>query len=214
VPLRPEGIAGVLISDVDCESAVLHLGTRFAGNDFSKGGTTIQMPLPSCLLPLLRACIGDRADGPLFRTRSAFVEPTEKKEVMNSRADLEGRYYDALACAPRGSIQTIQDRKLVFRKLLRQLGGVSEDQISKELRTVLPVGTPHRPYDLRGSITQGMKMAGIHQMELRYLSEHSVKDILNDYTGLDPAAEMAKYFTAIQSLLDAIKIRATELKVI
>lgn len=118
-----------------------------------------------------------------------------------------------------GQIQTEQDRKQAIRKLLRQMGGVSEKQIGKALKTLyqrIDLASHTRPYDIRGSVTSDMKDAGVGQLEWRYLTEHtlngvSVNDIMNEYTGLDPAREMEKYFQHCQPLLKAIEERASKI---
>lgn len=171
------------------------------------------MPLPTDLTTVLVACIGGRSEGPLFRSRAVWEGRRRPDAHADNRADVERLFHAALAAAPSGAIQTEQDRKREFRRLLRQTGGISEDQIAKELRPLLGVMTGVRPYDLRASVTQDMKKAGIHQLELRYLTGHSVNDILNEYTGLDPVGEIQKYFAHVAPILAAIRERAAQLDI-
>lgn len=49
-----------------------------------------------------------------------------------------------------------------------------------------------------------MKNANVPLLELRYLTSHTTKDILNEYVGLDPVGAMRQYFDKIRPLLDAI----------
>jgi hypothetical protein len=93
--------------------------------------------------------------------------------------------------------------------VLAQLGGASVDQLGREWRILLrSLDLAARPYALRGSVTTAMKRAGMPQLELKYLTSHSVRDILNEYVPLDPVAAMRGYFGAIRPLLDAISERA------
>lgn len=219
LPLRFEDIAGALISDIDFSESILHLGTRFGGSDFNKARLTIQMPLPRELLSVFRLCRDSRTDGPLFRSRSAWKSRSERKPLDQSRPEIERKFHQVLQMAAPGQIQTEQDRKQAIRKLLRQMGGVSEKQIGKALKTLyqrIDLASHTRPYDIRGSVTSDMKDAGVGQLEWRYLTEHtlngvSVNDIMNEYTGLDPAREMEKYFQHCQPLLKAIEERASKI---
>ena len=171
------------------------------------------MPFPLELIPILRACTGERAAGPLFRSRTVWDGRRKPRVTAGSRDDVERLLQETLAAAPSGTVQSEQDRKAVFRELLRQMGGVSERQIGKALTSLLKdagLAERTRPYDVRGSVTTDMKEAGIRHLELRYLTLHSVDDILNEYTGLDPVNEMAKHFRHCQPLLTAIPHRALE----
>lgn len=210
LPLRHEDVAGALITDVDQGLMTLSLGDRFHGNDFTKGRTIVHIPLPSQLRPILRLCKGGRANGPLFRSRRGYA-PLPGNRESSACCDVERLLHDRLLQAPPTSIQTEQDRKRVLRELIKDLGGVSLDSISKELRSLLKAGSRIRAYELKASITQDMKEAGVHHLELRYLTGHSMTDILHQYTGLNPVGEMAKYFGYVKPLLTAIERRATEL---
>lgn len=66
-------------------------------------------------------------------------------------------------------------------------------------------------YTLRGSVTTSMKRANLPHLEMKYLTSHSIDDIMNVYTSLDPVGAMKQYFDTIQPLLMAITERATVL---
>lgn len=66
-----------------------------------------------------------------------------------------------------------------------------------------------RPYDVRASLTQSMQEAGVGHLTMRYLTLHAVNDILNQYSGVNPDAEMRKYFISIAPVLGAIRDRAS-----
>ena len=137
LPSRPEEAAGLLVSDVNWEKGWLDFRTRLGGADFNKGRQDFVVPFPDELRPLLRACVGDRSEGPLLRQRAAF----EGRWAMSiaSSEHLVKLYEAKLAKAPRGSVLTEQDRKQIFRQLLRELGGVSTDQLAREFRSLLKV---------------------------------------------------------------------------
>src|SRR5207245_5965064 len=87
-------------------------------------------------------------------------------------------------------------------------GGVSEDQLARECRILLGqmgLGNGVSLYTLRSSVTTSMECAKLPFLELRYLTSHTVNDILNHYVGLDPVSAMRSYYESIQALLDALK---------
>ena len=211
LPLRFEDIAGLLISDVDLKDRTLAFGTRFGGNDFTKGRVTVKMPFPAEVTPLLKTVIADRPEGPLFYARDVYEGRRRLRKVVASRDELVDLFDESLATASPETIQTEQDRKYEFRRLLRQLGGVSSDRVSKELKGLLGELSHLRPYELRGSVTQEMREAGVRHLELRYLTGHTLADIINDYSGLQPHVEMEKYFQFARPLIDAICNRANQL---
>ncbi|HEV2985667.1 MAG TPA: hypothetical protein VGX46_14835, partial [Vicinamibacterales bacterium] len=63
-------------------------------------------------------------------------------------------------------------------------------------------------YDLRHGVTQDMHDSGIRHLELRYLTAHTARDILNEYVGLDPKTEIQKYYDRIATMLGLIEERA------
>lgn len=212
LPLRHEDIAGMLISDVDWEQHTLSLGTRFGGADFNKGRVAIEFPLPLELMTILRACRGDRLEGPLFRSRDAWNANRKLKLRADSLKEVEELFERELASAAPGTVQCFQDRKRLFRQLLQRMGGMSDTTVGSEYSKLFHVlgWTGKRAYDLRGAVTSDMKAAGIAHLELRYLTEHSVNDILNAYTGIDPAGEIVKYYRQVRPLLETVLARAAE----
>ena len=48
-------------------------------------------------------------------------------------------------------------------------------------------------------------------LESRYLTGHTVNDIMNEYVGLDTEPHMARYYDSISPLLHAIRDRAKAL---
>jgi hypothetical protein len=130
---------------------------------------------------------------------------------------LERRYEEKLATASRDEVLTAQDRKEVFRRLLRELGGVTEDQLARECKRLLKAlgaGDSITLYTLRGSVTTSMERARIPHLELRYLTGHATTDILNHYVGLAPVGAMELYFGAIRPLQEAIAQRSQALGII
>ncbi len=213
LPLRPEEAAGLLIGDVDFGKGWLEIGTRIGGGDFTKGRTSFKLPFPDELRPLLRACIGGRAEGPLLRSRRAFEDGRRARPIAD-REELVRLYERKLLLAPPGSIQAEQDRKQVFRRLLREVGGVSTDRMAAEFKGLLAglgISNGATLYSLRSSVTTAMKDANLPHLELRYLTGHSTDDILNEYASLDPVRAMRRYFDAVGPLLAAIGERATTL---
>ncbi len=71
LPLRPDEAAGLIVADVNFEKGWLEFGEHFKDANFTKGRTAFKLPFPEELRPLLRACIGGRAEGPLLRGRTA-----------------------------------------------------------------------------------------------------------------------------------------------
>jgi integrase len=208
LPLRPDEAVGLLVGDVNFERGWLEFGHRFPDSNFNKGRVAFRLPFPAEVIPLLRVCIGGRAEGPLLRNRHAFAKDEGN---VPSTDDLQRRYQDTLLGQPADMVQTPQDRKRVFRRLLRQLGGVSTDALSNEFKKLLvAVGIDNGAtfYTLRSSVTTAMKNANLPHLEMRYLTSHSTNDILNDYATLDPIGAMRSYFVQIQPLLDAIATRA------
>lgn len=211
LPMRPNEAEGLLIGDVSLQSNCLEFGKRLSDINFTKEGTAFTLPFPSELRPLLRACIGGRVEGPLLRSRTSF----SGTEAGQSSLDEVRRLYEqALADEPVGSVQAPRDRKELFRRVLRRLGGVSESALNVEFkRLLLALGIDDGEttlYTLRSSVTTAMKNAGISFLDLRYFTSHSINDIMNTYTGVS-LGEMTKYFETVSPLLTAIENRAQEL---
>src|SRR5205085_7244905 len=100
------------------------------------------------------------------------------------------------------------------RRVLRELGGVSGDELATEFKALLGeagLAPGRKLYDLRHAVTTDLSRAGVRHLELRYLTSHSTGDILNDYVALDPHGEMAKYSARVRPLLDALLARGRDL---
>jgi len=192
LPIRLEDVSGLIISDVDFNKQQIRFSSRFGGSDFNKGKVNVLFPLPDELMPLLQMLVGERVEGPLFLNRKICLGKSSRKYTFDSTSELEQQYHDELFKAPKGTV-------------------LNSAYVGKQLRQVIGKVESGRPYDLRGSITQEMKEAGIPLLELRYLTEHSVSDIINVYSGLNPEQEIVKYYNKISPLLEAIKARTEQL---
>jgi integrase len=211
LPLRPEDVTRALVSDVDFTKGELRLGDHFDGCDFAKGKVNVSMPLPQALIDLFRLCVRGRAEGPLFlarvRRRSKRVRLRVPTDLAALRALLDHRLFERGA----RDVQASADRKRVYCELLKKLGGPTTDELGREIRKLLPEGCSARPYDLRHGVTQDMHDSGIRHLELRYLTAHTTRDILNEYITLDPRAEMQKYYARCDPLLKLIAERVRRL---
>lgn len=208
LPLRPDEAAGLLVGDVRFDQGWLEFGQRFPDSNFNKGKVAFRLPFADELKPLLQACIQERGEGPLLRGRIAFEKGSAG---LASTAELTGQFEAILLRQPPDSVLTAHDRKRVFRRLLRQLGGVSDNALSKEFKKLLAdlgIANGATFYTLRSSVTTAMKNANLPHLEMRYLTSHSTNDILNDYATLDPVGAMRRYFDSIRPLLDAIAARS------
>ena len=204
-PLRPEEAAGLLVSEVSFENSWLVFGTRFGGCDFTKGHTSFKLPVPVELVPVSRACIGDRSDGPLLRKPMLF-NGRRQYPTVNSAGEIQQLLDRRLRELPADEIACANDRKKAFRSLLGELGGVSTDELAASFRKLLnQVGLSGVSLKtLRSSATTSMENAGMSHLAMRYLTSHTTRDILNEYAGLDIPAQARVYFHKIQPLLDAI----------
>ena len=210
-PSRIEDISGALISDFDLDAATWRIGPRFGDNDFTKNRTETVIPLPPIVVDLLRLNRGDRAEGAMFlrRTRPARLP------IWSSPEALERHMSQVLATTNRCHTSTANDRKDVIRREIQRIGGVSTDGISREVgRLFASVGIKRRPYDLRAATTDDLKQSGASPLELRHLTQHAVNDIMTSYASLDIDKTMQQYFNYIAPLLDAMRARARELKLL
>jgi integrase len=214
LPLRPDELTALLISDVDWHERFLSCGTRFAGRDYNKGRQSFRIPFPPELEPLLRRCAGGRLEGPLLRSRKLLIGSNKPKITLSSRDELARLLDQEVAAMPAGAVQSEQDAKSLFRRLLLRMGGTSPDALGKEFKKVL--GNSGRSItirDLRSSISTEMNQAGMSHLALRYVTGHTTGDIMNNYVAIDVQAEIAKYFRHVQQLLDAIAARASRLAI-
>lgn len=102
---------------------------------------------------------------------------------------------------------TEQDAKVLFRRALRTMGGASPDELEKAFKGLVGAfawGKDVRMYDLRSAVSTDMNRSGMSLLELRYMTGHTTRDMLNAYVSLDTEAAMAQYFEKIQPLLTAI----------
>lgn len=215
LPLRPEDYTGLLISEVDFPGRILHFGTRFGGWDFNKGQQIFRVPFPQELDSLLRRCVADRSEGPLLRQRTIADGRRQPKLLVHSTEEIEELFHRAMTAAKPGAIQAKQDGKLLFRRLLRAMGGVSPDSLADEFdQASVNVQTPAgaRFYDLRGSASTDLKDARVDLLLRKYVTGHSLDgEIMSRYESLKLHADMAAYFQHIQPLLNAIAARSREL---
>jgi hypothetical protein len=213
LPWRPDEAAGILLGDVNEEKGWFEFGYRFTDCNFTKEKTQFVLPYPPEFRPLLAACRQGRIEGPLLRSRRAWE--TRSSRALASEGELRESYERAITEAGSQVVQAEHDRKVVFRRVLRQQwGGVNEDRLAWEFRALLRSVTGRRDirfYDLRHAATQAMKDVGLPHLELRYLTGHACQDILNDYTTLRPREAMTRYYTHIRPLIDAIALRAATL---
>lgn len=212
LPMRPDEVAGLLVGDFKFDRGWLEFGHQFDDVNTTKEGTTFRLPLPKELLPIMAACVAGRTEGPLMRSRRAF----QKNEIdrLRSAAELRERYEELLQQQARGRVQTHHDRKRLFRSLLRKLGGISEDAMNVEFKKILAalgVNNGATIYSLRASITTSMNRANLPHLEMRYLTSHSINDILNEYATLDPVNAIQPYFEYVQPLLTTLSDRARQL---
>ncbi len=179
LPLRPEEAAGLLISDVDFNEGWLKIGTRLGGSDFTKARQSFKLPFPKEVRPILKRCIGGRAEGPLLRNRKAYLKNAGQGPASY---DELSRIFEQMAVNdPSDSINTEQDRKMLFRRMLRALGGISTDAMANEFARLLKrVGMQNGPtlYALRHSTTKGLKDAKLSHLDMLYLTSHSSSGIL------------------------------------
>jgi integrase len=209
LPLRPDEAAGLLVSDVNFTKGWLEIGTGSIEANFTKEKKSFKLPFPDELCPILKSCIAGRAEGPLLRSRKVMLGQNILQ--VDSPDELKALYEARLLGERTGSVQNEHDRKLLFRRLLRELGGVSEDALAREFKKLLAaaeVANGATFYTLRSSVTTGMHSANLPHLEMRYLTGHTVNDILNDYTPLKVVEAMAQYFGTIRPLLATIEDRA------
>jgi integrase len=209
LPMRPDEAVGLLVEDVDFGHQELLFGVNLGDVNFTKKKVSFRLPFPADLRPILVAAIEGRGGGPLLRSRRAFDAGTQGDVV--SPAALKTLFDERLLAAKPGTVQTDHDRKLLFRRLLRELGGVAEDTMNREFKSLLAaagIGNGATLYTLRSSVTTSMSIgAKLAHLELTYLTSHSTRDILNRYTGLDIHGEMRRYFEHIRPLRDAVEAR-------
>ncbi len=216
LPVRPEELTGLLIDDIDWKNSVVHFGTRFGGNDFTKGRQAWMLPFPPELTWILCAAAGLRGGGPLFLRRSVLEGGALSSIDSESSEALEDRVSEALIEA---KSSTAQDAKQVVRKCFREAGGICTDELRREFRRLCAVanlGRDTKLYGCREAVTTELERTNLSMLLLRYLTGHSSTDIMNKYTAFDLRElkrGIRKYWKSIAPLLKAISDRAKELGV-
>ena len=174
------------------------------------------MPFPPELGAQLRHCIAGRGAGPLLRQRTIVDGRRQPKVVVSTAEEIEEAFRRAMAATKPDSIQAKQDGKRLFRRLLRAMGGVSEDSLAKEFDQVLAsaqlaVLPGARFYDLRGSVTTDLKHGKVEPLVRLYVTGHSLSaEIMSRYESINLQAEMQPYFDHIKPLLSAIAARSQQ----
>ncbi|WP_145363063.1 phage integrase SAM-like domain-containing protein [Stratiformator vulcanicus] len=209
---RPDDLCGLLTTDVDWERRRLRFGVHFEGADHTKGRTSFQVVFPPELDPLLFRLVKTRTEGPLLLSAQAFANSARDSATVGGMT-VRPLYEQALESEGSEEIQCDNDRKRVYRSVLKKLGGMTPDLMGKDFdrfrkreQLALPsIG------QFRHAITHDMKQSGMGILELRYLTSHSTDDILNEYTSIDIVGAMEKYFDIVDPILVAIRSRGREL---
>ena len=209
LPLRPEDLTGLLLSDIDHERGLFCFGTRFRGSDFNKGRQEFSCPFPIELSGLLRLCIAGRVAGPFLRSRRTVAD-SRPSDAVYSEEDVHSRIDAALRSAGSKELAAPQDRKRIVRATITKMGGLTNSALGKDLRQLL--GPTDKiagsTYDLRESVNTEMEAAGVSLLVQRYVTGHQTNDIQNRYVGLDPGGQMRKYFDTLSNLYTAVEERA------
>jgi integrase len=203
LPLRPEQVTGLLVSDVDFDQKFLKFGTRLNGADFTKGRTSFSVPFPPEIESWLLQQINGRQSGPLLLKPSHTIKQRLAAQ-LNVSTDYDWHVYQAQL--PLAELQSDNDRKRYFRRFLKDCGGYSTDDLYKSFKSLAKRAGLEKLTisQLRHAITTSMKDAGVPHLELRYLTGHTTSDIINHYTGLNPRHEMQKYFWSMEPLLNLL----------
>ena len=205
---RADELAGLCIEDLDQSRRHLLFGINNSDKNFTKGHTAFRIPYPQALEGLMGRLIAGRCQGPLIRQVSC------QKQREDQSVDLVAGWQAEAAKTP-SRVQTPNDKKSLFRMVMRKSGGASADYIGKLFAKVAKKAGLRgiQPGFCRDSATHLMERSGMSHLSLRYLTSHSTSDILNTYTGLDIDAEMGKYYAMVPNLVQAIAIRFPPLPV-
>jgi integrase len=217
LPMRPNEVAGLLISDVNFAASELKFWTRFGGSDFTKGRTSFIVPFPKQIEPILLRCVAGRREGPLLLSRKALRRGCPRNSHVNSTEDLEFELENLMASLEAGEIQSDQDRKRIFRRILNEMGGVTPSVLRKAFKSLFARTESRQKvtyYKLRSAVTTDMYDAGISYLALQYLTGHAISDTTAGYVSIDPHREMNKYFAATEPLLAALAARANALGIV
>jgi hypothetical protein len=215
LPQRPDEFEGLLIGDVLIDRRELVFANRFGGADFNKARQSFRVTYPPEFDSLIAHLIRGRTAGPLFCQRAIAEGKRRPKTTAESAQDLIKFLERSLANSPAGAVDGEQDRKRVFRRVLKDCGGVGKDVVAAEFRRILAEVRPGlraRFYDLRSATITDIKDAGVDWLIRRYVTGKSLgRDTLANYEQQNLAHHMHKYFQFIQPLLSAIMARAKEL---
>ena len=103
----------------------------------------------------------------------------------------------------------------MFRRVLRDLGGVSTDAMAIEFKCLMANVRPNEPvrfYETRSATSNDMKNAGVDTVFRHYITAHSLRgEVLGAYESQDLHLHFSKYFDYIRPLLNAIALRAVAL---
>lgn len=199
---RADELAGLCIEDVDLERRHLLFGINNSDVNFTKGHTVFRIPYQQALDGLMGRLIAGRCQGPLIRQISC------QNQGEDQAVDLVAGW-QAEATKNPSKVRTPNDKKALFRKVMRKSGGASADYIGKLFAKVAKKAGLQgiQPGFCRDSATHLMERSGMSHLSLRYLTSHSTSDILNTYTGLDIDAEMSKYYAMVPTLVQTIASR-------
>jgi integrase len=205
---RADELAGLCIEDVDQSRRHLLFGINNSDVNFTKGHTAFRIPYPQALEGLIGRLIAGRCQGPLIRQVSC------QNQGEDQSVDLEAGWNAEAAKTP-SRVQTKNDKKSLFREVMRKNGGASADYIGKLFAKVAKKAGLRgiQPGFCRDSATHLMERSGMSHLSLRYLTSHSTSDILNTYTGMDIDAEMGKYYAMVPTLVQTIAARFPALPV-
>lgn len=214
MPLRPDELCGMLVEEVDFNAGFAHFGSRFNDSDFTKGKTSFDVPFPEELTCPISHAMASRSSGPLFMKRALFERHVRNTTRIPQSESVEGIVAKRLL-AVRPS--TSQDAKLVSRTVLRELGGISYDELLtefKKLATIAGIDGNVTPYDLRHAITTELSRVGVSENVRRYCTGHAMSDIMDTYTALDLPTirkEFESYWEFVRELTEAISERCWHL---
>lgn len=219
LPSRPEEICGLLISEIDFQQQTLWFGTRFDEGDWTKCRTSFHLPYPPQLQPLLLATVGNRGEGPVFRKRAVFERRAEPRISVNRPGDLEREVGEAVRNAPRDEPVGPNDSKPICRRIIQDAGGVAPKELAEEfarMKMYAGVDTDAPFYNLRHAITTEYDRLGIPQNIKKYVTDHPLTDILDEYTSLDleqVTRHLQEHWAFAAELLETIAERADQLHV-
>lgn len=217
LPLRPGELVSLLIDETDWVRDVLRVGDRFDGRDFTKGRQDFQIPFPEQLRPLFRAAVGDRRDGPVFRSRACFEGRSCQRLRVLERGDLARTVERELQ---KNALGTLQDAKKLCREIIHRAGGVSTRQLARTFQKVLrKAGLDDRDirlYDLRHAVASEYEQADVPFVVRKYVMGHSINDVITEYTALTMdhiRDSLRRHWDHAGGLLIAIGRRTEQLKI-